>query len=115
MNLLKRIAFVLIQYRHFQAAVAELERLSDRELSDLGLTRGDIGRVAFAEAERRAEAALAPAGRGEPRAGGDGAAVVRFPAAAPTRGRWPRAIYQALMRYSERLLADTASRARTSR
>ena len=59
MNLLKHIAFVLIQYRHFQAAHAELRRLSDRELSDLGLTRGDIARVAFAEAERRTEAALA--------------------------------------------------------
>ena len=114
MSLLKRIAFVWIQYRHFQAAVAELGRLSDRELSDLGLARGDIGRVAFAEAERRTEAALAP-GRGEPRAGGDGAAVVRSPAAAPARWGWLRATYHALMRYGDRLLADAASRARTSR
>lgn len=58
MNLLKNIVFVWIQFRHFQAAYAELRR-SDRELSDLGLTRGDIGSVAFAEAERRTEAALA--------------------------------------------------------
>ena len=47
MNLLKQIALACIQYRHFRAALAELRRLSDRELSDLGLAQGDIVRAAF--------------------------------------------------------------------
>ncbi len=72
MNLLKQIALAWIQYRHFQAAYAELRRLSDRELSDLGLARGDIVRVAFAEAERRTGAAFAQS-RPRGRASGSGA------------------------------------------
>jgi uncharacterized protein YjiS (DUF1127 family) len=59
MNLLKQIALTWIQYRHFQAVLAELKRLPDHELSDLGLARGDIVRAAFEEAERRTEAAFA--------------------------------------------------------
>ncbi len=59
MNLLKQIALAWIRCRHFQAALAELEELSDRELSDLGLARADIVRVAFEEAERRTEATFA--------------------------------------------------------
>jgi uncharacterized protein YjiS (DUF1127 family) len=56
MNLLKQIALTWIQYRQFQAVLAKLKPLSDRELSDPGLARGDIVRVAFEEAERRTEA-----------------------------------------------------------
>jgi uncharacterized protein YjiS (DUF1127 family) len=72
MNLLKQIGHVWIQHREFQAALASLKRLSDRELSDLGLARGDIARAAFEEAERRA-AAFARSGP-EPRPAGGGEA-----------------------------------------
>ena len=58
MSFLKNIAFVWVQYRQFQTALAELGRLSDRELGERGLTRGDVAWAAFEEAERRAEAAL---------------------------------------------------------
>ncbi len=56
MDLLKRFALVWLQYRAFQAALAEFRRLSDRELGDRGLSRGDIARAAFEEAERRTAA-----------------------------------------------------------
>ena len=59
MNLLKQMALAWIQYRHFQAALEELRRLSNRELNDRGLARGDIVRVAFEAAERRTKAAFA--------------------------------------------------------
>jgi uncharacterized protein YjiS (DUF1127 family) len=53
-NLLQKITLVWTQYRAFQTALAELKGYSDRELSDLGITRHDIGRIAYEEAERRA-------------------------------------------------------------
>lgn len=59
MNLLKQMALAWIQYRHFQATLEELRRLSSRELNDRGLARGDIVRVAFEAAERRTQAAFA--------------------------------------------------------
>jgi uncharacterized protein YjiS (DUF1127 family) len=59
MNLLKNTALIWTQYRAFRAARAELQGYSDRELRELGITRGDIPRIAYAEAERRVEA-LAP-------------------------------------------------------
>ena len=71
MRLLKHIALAWMQYRAFQAALAGLQSLSDRELSDLGLARSDIARVAYAEAERRTAAAFAPS-RPEARAGSGG-------------------------------------------
>ena len=39
--------------REFHAALAELSRYTDRQLADIGLERGDLTRVALAEAERR--------------------------------------------------------------
>lgn len=54
MNLLKSILLVAAQYREFRTVYAGLARLSDRALSDMDVTRGDIARVAYAEAERRA-------------------------------------------------------------
>jgi hypothetical protein len=39
-----------------QAALAELGKYSERELSELGITRADIPRTAYAKAERRVEA-----------------------------------------------------------
>ena len=53
MNLLQKITLAWTQYRAFQAALTELEGYSDRELSDLGITRHDIAGLAYAEAERR--------------------------------------------------------------
>ncbi len=55
MHLLHRIKLAWTQYRAFQASLAELNGYSDRELSDLGLTRADIVRTAYKEAERRVE------------------------------------------------------------
>ena len=55
-NLLQKISLAWTQYRAFQTALAELKGYSDRELSDLGITRHDIVRIAYEEAERRAEA-----------------------------------------------------------
>ncbi len=59
MNLLQTISLAWTQYRAFQAALAELEKYSERELGELGITRADIPRTAYAEAERRVQA-LAP-------------------------------------------------------
>jgi uncharacterized protein YjiS (DUF1127 family) len=54
MNLLKNLLLAWRQYRHFHAALAELDDRSDRELDDWGVARGDIVGLAYAEAERRA-------------------------------------------------------------
>ena len=49
----KQIVRVWLQYREFRARLAELSRLSDHELKDIGLYRDDIARIAFEQAERR--------------------------------------------------------------
>lgn len=59
MNLLQTIKLAWVQYRAFQAALAELEKYSERELTELGITHADILRTAYAEAERRVQV-LAP-------------------------------------------------------
>jgi uncharacterized protein YjiS (DUF1127 family) len=43
---IKSIAEKLSAWRRYRVSVRELSRLSDRELADLGLGRGDIERVA---------------------------------------------------------------------
>ena len=53
MDLLRTIGLVWSQYRAFQTALAELESYSARELGELGITRAEIPRIAYAEAERR--------------------------------------------------------------
>ena len=53
MSLLRTITLAWTQYRAFQAALAELKSYSQRELSELGVTRADIPQLAYAEAERR--------------------------------------------------------------
>jgi len=53
MNLFSHALHVWAQHREFHAARAELDRYTDRQLSDMGLTRGDLTRVAYEEAERR--------------------------------------------------------------
>ena len=56
MNLLQKITLAWTRYRAFHAVLAELDGYSDRELSDLGIARHDIARVAYEAAERRAGA-----------------------------------------------------------
>jgi uncharacterized protein YjiS (DUF1127 family) len=53
LNLFTHGLLVWAQHREFRAATAELNRYTDRELSDTGLTRSDLTRVAYDEAERR--------------------------------------------------------------
>jgi uncharacterized protein YjiS (DUF1127 family) len=52
-NLLQNTLRLWAQHREFRAAYTELARHSDRELRDMGLARGDLARLAEAEAERR--------------------------------------------------------------
>jgi uncharacterized protein YjiS (DUF1127 family) len=63
-DLLRTIGLAWAQYRAFRAALAELGTYSERELDELGVTRADVPRIAYEEAERRV-AALA-AGRPAP-------------------------------------------------
>ena len=53
MNLLNNSLLVWAQHREFRAVYAELSRHSDRELRAMGLPRGDLAAIAYAEAERR--------------------------------------------------------------
>lgn len=40
------------QWRRYNTSLRELARLGDRELSDIGITRSDIPRVAWENSER---------------------------------------------------------------
>ena len=40
------------QWRRYNASLAELNRLGDRDLADIGITRGDIPRAAWESSER---------------------------------------------------------------
>jgi uncharacterized protein YjiS (DUF1127 family) len=42
----------LRRWRRFEASVRELSRLGDRELADIGISRSDIYRVAWENADR---------------------------------------------------------------
>ena len=53
MNLCHHALSVWAQHREFRAVFAELARHTDRELSDMGIDRSDITRIAYQEAERR--------------------------------------------------------------
>ncbi len=53
MRLLTTIATALAQYHQFHATLRELNDYSDRELTDMGVGRGDVTRLAWQEAERR--------------------------------------------------------------
>ena len=53
MNILKQIGQIWNQYREFRSTFNELSHMSDAELRDMGLYRGDIVRVAYGEAETR--------------------------------------------------------------
>jgi uncharacterized protein YjiS (DUF1127 family) len=58
MNILKQIGQIWNQYREFRTTFNELSHMSDAELRDMGLYRGDIVRVAYGEAENHAEPAI---------------------------------------------------------
>ena len=58
MNLLQTINLTWTQYRAFQTALAELKGCSDSTLSERGITRADLPRIAYEEAERSVEALI---------------------------------------------------------
>jgi uncharacterized protein YjiS (DUF1127 family) len=50
--LLSHLVGVYRQWRRYNQSLRELNRLGDRELADIGITRGDIPRVAWDNSER---------------------------------------------------------------
>lgn len=59
MNFLNHIGVLWTQYRQFRATISELSKLSDAELKDIGLYRGDIITAAYEEAEKCVAASTA--------------------------------------------------------
>ena len=53
MHLFRLMMLAWNEHRAFQHAVAAFQNLSERDLKDIGITRGDIPRLAYEEAERR--------------------------------------------------------------
>jgi uncharacterized protein YjiS (DUF1127 family) len=51
MNIFKQLGRIWSQYREFRSTYSELSQLSDTDLKDMGLYRGDIVRIAYGEAE----------------------------------------------------------------
>jgi uncharacterized protein YjiS (DUF1127 family) len=49
---LTHLVGVYRQWRRYNQSLRELNRLGDRELADIGITRGDIPRVAWNSSER---------------------------------------------------------------
>jgi uncharacterized protein YjiS (DUF1127 family) len=49
---LSNLIGVYRQWRRYNESVRELNRLGDRELADIGISRGDIPRVAWENSER---------------------------------------------------------------
>jgi len=58
MSILKQIGQIWNQYREFRSTFNELSQMSDAELRDMGLYRGDIVRAAYGEAENRTVPAI---------------------------------------------------------
>ncbi|MEO0370141.1 MAG: DUF1127 domain-containing protein [Pseudomonadota bacterium] len=50
-NLLQRVSDAVAQRRTYNRVLRELSAMSDRELTDINLTRGDVRRVAREAAE----------------------------------------------------------------
>ena len=46
MKFLKALIYSVLAYKEFNKQVAELNNMSDIELRDVGLSRGDINRIA---------------------------------------------------------------------
>jgi uncharacterized protein YjiS (DUF1127 family) len=53
MDVLKETYRIWAMHREFRRVLRELAAYTDRELTELGLGRGDLARVAYEEAERR--------------------------------------------------------------
>jgi len=70
MNFLNSIGAIWTQYRQFRATISELSQLSDAELKDIGLYRGDIITVAYEEAEKYAAAPTRKSSKSADRAWG---------------------------------------------
>jgi uncharacterized protein YjiS (DUF1127 family) len=51
---LANIVRFLRQWRAYDTSLRELSRLGDRELADIGITRSDIARIAWENAEKTA-------------------------------------------------------------
>jgi uncharacterized protein YjiS (DUF1127 family) len=49
---LTHLVGVFQQWRRYNNSLRELNRLGDRELADIGITRGDIPRVAWENSEQ---------------------------------------------------------------
>jgi uncharacterized protein YjiS (DUF1127 family) len=49
---LSNLIGVYRQWRRYNESVRELNQLGDRELADLGISRGDIPRLAWESSER---------------------------------------------------------------
>jgi uncharacterized protein YjiS (DUF1127 family) len=50
--ILSHIVNAYRQWRRYNRSLVELSRLGDRELADIGISRGDIPRVAWESSER---------------------------------------------------------------
>jgi len=51
-NMLLSIIRFFQSWRRYGTAMAELSQLNDRELADIGITRGDIARIAWEHADQ---------------------------------------------------------------
>jgi uncharacterized protein YjiS (DUF1127 family) len=60
----------LNRYIAHRAALAELNGMDDRELKDVGLTRGDIAHALYRASDAKESSALAPKRSNEMRRGG---------------------------------------------
>jgi uncharacterized protein YjiS (DUF1127 family) len=49
--LVSHLVDIFRQWRRYNESLRELNRLADRELADIGMTRGDIPRVAWESSE----------------------------------------------------------------
>ena len=75
MKFIKAILDVIAQYRSFNATYKELSGLTDRDLKDIGISRGDIARIALGASEAAVSgktgtvtqiASAVSAGKGQP-------------------------------------------------
>lgn len=62
LNFFSAVAEAIRAHNTYHDTVTELARLSDRDLNDLGIRRGDIYRVAAESALARIDQAQAPRG-----------------------------------------------------
>ncbi len=53
MNIVRRYWLYLCSWRKHREAIKQLNRLTDRELADIGINRGDIDRIIWLEADKQ--------------------------------------------------------------